>query len=182
MGDDAEIEITSHHSDSCDICKAKKPFRLHSSLLSEFRNGNAVVFAGAGVSTENKDAGGYTLYEQVCSITKLNPKTSNFPDAMETFTSQPNGRLRLVERIKDHLDYVDSFPDLQREATRFHKELATLYTVDTIVTTNWDTYFERFCGAQPFISPPDFAFWGASKRKVLKIHGSISCVPLIKMG
>ena len=174
LGDDAEIEITSHASDNCGICKAKKTFRLHSSLLAEFRNGNVVVFAGAGVSTESKEVIGYTLYELICSAAKLDPKSSNFPDAMEAFSSQPNGRLRLVEKIKDRLDYVDSFPDLQREATQFHKELATLHSVDTIVTTNGDTYFERFCGAQPFVSPSDFAFWGASERKVLKIHGSIA--------
>lgn len=174
LGEDAEIEVDSHSSDACDICKNKKKFRLHSSLLNEFRNANVAIFAGAGISTENREVIAYSLYEDICSVTKLNPKFSNFPDAMEIFATQPNGRLRLVEKIKDRLDYVDSFPDLQREATRFHKELATLYAVDTVVTTNWDTYFERFCAAQPFVIPSDFAFWGASDRKVLKVHGSIA--------
>jgi len=47
------------------------------------------------------------------------------------------------------------------------------YIVD-IVTTNWDTYFEDECGATPFVTGQDVAFWGSASRRVLKIHGSMS--------
>lgn len=167
-----EVSFGSDHDQSCDICRNKKKFVIHHSLLEEFRRGNVVIFAGAGISTENKDVIPYTLFEEICRLVKLNPESTSFPAAMQAFADQPNGRLDLVTKIRDRFDYVDSFPELRRNATRFHNELATLYTVDTIVTTNWDTYFERHCSAQPFVVPSDFPFWNASPRRVLKIHGT----------
>jgi hypothetical protein len=92
---------------------------------------------------------------------------------MSAYCAQPNGRAKLLRAIKDRLDYVNSFPELYRAATRFHRELATLYSVDTIVTTNWDAYFEQECGATPFVSAEDFTFADMPGRKVFKIHGSI---------
>lgn len=42
------------------------------------------------------------------------------------------------------------------------------------MTTNWDDYFERECGAIPIVTAEDFAFYNLAGRKVFKIHGSIS--------
>jgi len=92
---------------------------------------------------------------------------------MEKFVSQPNGRIELVTQIKKRIEYIESFPELYYHASEFHRELATVFTVDTIVTTNWDSIFERECRAQPFVNDADMAFWEAVERRVLKIHGSI---------
>ena len=62
---------------------------------------------------------------------------------------------------------------MERQATAFHRELAQIYPIRTVITTNWDTYFEDYCGAIPITIPEDFAFWDDSSRCVLKIHGSI---------
>lgn len=59
-------------------------------------------------------------------------------------------------------------------STTFHRELAELYFIKTIITTNWDTYFEECCAATPITIPEDFVFLDESERFVLKIHGSIS--------
>ena len=31
--------------------------------------------------------------------------------------------------------------------------------IENIITTNWDDFFERECGATPYVSPEDFALW-----------------------
>jgi len=92
---------------------------------------------------------------------------------METFCKRPNGRRELLEKIRKRLLYVRSFPELYRTATRFHRELSTLFYIDTYFTTNWDDYFERECGATPFVNADDFAFWNVKGRKVFKLHGSV---------
>lgn len=58
-------------------------------------------------------------------------------------------------------------------ATRFHREVAQIPQIKTIITTNWDTYFEQECNASPIISNEDVAFWDTFNRRVFKIHGSI---------
>jgi hypothetical protein len=93
---------------------------------------------------------------------------------MSLFCVRPDGRRELLEKIRNRLAYVSSFPELYRTATRFHRELSTLFYVDTYVTTNWDDYFERECGATPLVNAEDFAFWNVSGRKVFKLHGSVS--------
>jgi hypothetical protein len=52
--------------------------------------------------------------------------------------------------------------------------LATFFPIDTIITTNWDTYFEDECGATAFVDDRDIALWHIAERKVLKIHGTIA--------
>jgi hypothetical protein len=93
---------------------------------------------------------------------------------MSEYCKQPNGRRKLLETIKSRVDNLDSFPELLYCATSFHREIATIPHLDTIITTNWDDYFERFCGATPIVTDQDFAFWDMPGRKVFKIHGSIS--------
>jgi hypothetical protein len=65
------------------------------------------------------------------------------------------------------------FPELLHTANRFHRELSTAHFLDTIVTTNWDTYFEDFAAATPLVIPDDYAYWDLEGRKVFKLHGSM---------
>lgn len=93
---------------------------------------------------------------------------------MEKYCSAPDGRQRLIKKIQDRFDYIESFSVLERKTTKFHRELATLYPLKTIITTNWDLFFEKHCKTVSFINDKDMAFWNGNKRSVLKIHGSIS--------
>lgn len=165
----------SHPAGSnCFICQDKQPFELPEDLYQSFLNCLVVIFAGAGISTENRAVFPYTLYEDVCEELNVLPTEHiAFPDLMSRYCSQPNGRSKLLRKIRDRFDYIRSFPELYRDATRFHRELSTLSVVEEIVTTNWDSYFERECGAIPFVSAEDFTFWDSPGRKVFKIHGSV---------
>lgn len=43
----------------------------------------------------------------------------------------------------------------------------------TVITTNWDRYFEEETSATPFVYETDVPLWAAASRPLLKIHGSI---------
>lgn len=158
----------------CVICKEQTGFKLSSDLLDDLFAKKLTIFAGAGVSTESRNVLNFTLYDSIANEVNAAGLNLSFPDLMQKFENQPNGRIKLLTRISDRLSHVDSFPELQRSATRFHRELGTLHQVQNIITTNWDTYFERACHATPFVEDSDMAFWEAAKRRVLKLHGSIS--------
>jgi len=161
------------HSD-CDACKDHHEFSFPDELLTDFLGGKVTIFAGAGISTESKTVLKHTLFDSIADKLNLRRSSLTFPELMEKFCGQPNGRFKLLKEIKDRFDHIDSFPELNIRAASFHRELGTLFQVRNIVTTNWDTYFERYCKATPFISDPDLAFWEATDRRVLKIHGSIA--------
>lgn len=157
----------------CALCKNNHAFDLSEDLVNEFINGNVVLFVGAGVSTENRNVLKFTFYDEIISELKDVGKLS-FPEVMEKYCSKPNGRIKLLSKIKGRFQHIDSFPELYRSSTRFHENLATFFPVNTIITTNWDNYFEKECKAIPFVFDQDLAFWETTERKVLKIHGSIS--------
>lgn len=160
----------------CVRCRTRIPFEFPAKLIDEALNGQVVVFAGAGISTENSLVFPYTFYDEIVHALSLGPEaTLTFPEAMDHFERQ-HGRPELVQRIRRRLDYVDAFPQLRSSATEFHRELSTLFPITEIVTTNWDTYFESDCGAIPIVTPDDYGFWNLPGRKVFKIHGSISNV------
>jgi hypothetical protein len=160
---------------TCALCKDRRDFVLPEHLKKKFYEHDLVIFAGAGISTENRVVFPYTLYDDVkAELGIAADKPIQFSTLMERYCNQPDGRALLLQKIKKRFDYVSAFPELYRIATRFHKELATLHFIDTIITTNWDDFFERECGAIPFVMAQDFAFWNTEGRKVFKIHGSIS--------
>ena len=168
--------IPKHKTDgcSCELCRNNHSFEMPQDLYERFKDSAVVVFAGAGVSTETRAVYPYTLYQDVCADLNIGPEsTLPFPDLMSRFCSQSDGRPKLLRKIRDRFDYVRSFPELYRAATRFHHELSTLSVVSEIVTTNWNPYFELECGATPFVTAEDFAFWTVPGRKVFKIHGSV---------
>ncbi|MBN2286330.1 MAG: SIR2 family protein [Tissierellales bacterium] len=161
---------------SCDcvVCKHHHEFESLPDLLNDFESGKVTIFAGSGISTESRNVLRHTFYDEVADELHLEDCTLSFPELMEEYCSQPNGRIKLLTKIRNRFKYINSFPELNRVATNFHQELATLFTVRTIVTTNWDMYFEEICLATPFVSDQDLAFWENENRRVLKIHGSIN--------
>lgn len=158
---------------NCSMCKDYKPFDMPEEIINEAIDGNLVVFCGAGISTESKKVLPYTFYKSVQDDLKITDNTLSFSELMQRYCDLPNGRKKLLKKIHDRFNYIHSFPELERTATMFHRELADLYMIQTIITTNWDTYFEDYCDAIPITIPSDFAFWDDKSRYVLKIHGSI---------
>ena len=173
-GKSKETRSTKSHrlGCECEICRLKLPFALPKQLIDQYAEGNLVIFAGAGISTENADVLSDTLYERLSWAYDNKDYRLDFPQLMQKIESLPDGRLKLLSEIQERIEYIRSFPELYREATRFHRALATLWKIDTIITTNWDDFFERECNAVPFVNGEDMAFWDAAKRRVLKIHGS----------
>ena len=158
----------------CVVCRNNHEFENHPDLISDFATGRVTIFVGSGISTESRNVLKFTLYDDVAAELNLAGSPPSFPDLMEQYSAQPNGRLKLLSKIRDRFKHINSFPELKNIATRFHRELSTLYLVNTIVTTNWDMYFEECCAATPFVSDQDLAFWENEDRRVLKIHGSIN--------
>ncbi len=157
----------------CDICKNNKSFNLPNEIVEATIKGNLVLFCGAGISTEGKNVLPVSFYELIKNELNLDGKY-HFCELMQQYCQRPNGRKKLLNKIRERFQYIHSFPELERQATRFHDELSSIYLIRTIITTNWDTYFEEHCGAIPIVIPEDFAFWDELSRFVIKIHGSIN--------
>lgn len=157
----------------CAICKDNKPFEMPAGIIDAAIKGNLVLFCGAGISTEGKSILPFSFYSSIKNEIGIEGDIS-FSQLMQKYCEQPDGRKKLLNKINDRLNYIHSFPELERQATLFHKELSEIHSIRTIITTNWDTYFEDYCGAKPITIPEDFAFWDEDSRFVLKIHGSIN--------
>jgi NAD-dependent SIR2 family protein deacetylase len=159
----------------CASCMADRDFEMPDAVIDACHNGKLVVFAGAGISTETRLVVPRPLYLELHlelegkKVRGIKP----FPKVMSAY-EEAHGRPALLRRIKKHLGYVRSFPNIDGQASQFHRELAGLYTISEIVTTNWDDYFERECGCQPFVTEEDWAYWRSGERKVFKLHGSLS--------
>ncbi|MCW0217769.1 MAG: SIR2 family protein, partial [Prosthecobacter sp.] len=122
---------------------------------------------------ENRTYSQSTFYDEVRAELERTDHPS-FPDLMTAYCELPDGRIRLLQKIKSRIDYFLSFDDLYRPMARFHRSVAPLFMITDIITTNWDDLFEQECKFSPFIYDADLAFWDAAKRRVMKIHGSIS--------
>jgi SIR2-like domain len=157
----------------CMLCAERVPFSISTHLLRAFEEQRVLVFAGAGISTEGANVYPYSLYQDIAGELGESAEHFPFPELMSRFCQEPDGRSRLLLKIRKRIQYVQSHPELLWTATRFHRELSTIWQVDEIVTTNWDDFFESHCGATPFITDADLAFWSQPGRKVLKLHGSI---------
>ncbi|GAH59125.1 unnamed protein product, partial [marine sediment metagenome] len=161
------------HDPDCDICKNSQPFEMSSDLLRAVVDRRVALFAGAGVSTETPLVFPNTLYDEVRTELSISDSPP-FPELMQKYENQPNGRSKLLSLIRKRMEYLNDFIDVKIMATRFHEELATVPQIQEIYTTNWDDLFEEQCRAVPFVTAQDFAFWHLPQRKVFKLHGSIS--------
>jgi len=157
----------------CALCSKEKPFTCPEHLVSKIAAGEVVLFVGAGISTENRTYCQSTFYDEIRAKLKLSENPS-FPELMSEYCKLPDGRIRLLEKIKARIDYFMSFDDLYRPMARFHRSISPLHMITDVITTNWDELFEQECRFSPFIYDSDLAFWDAAKRRVMKIHGSIS--------
>lgn len=158
----------------CELCKHSHAIEIPPDLVKDLLAGRVTVFAGAGISTESRTVLKRTFYEEILLDVGPIGLNSSFPDLMTLYCEKPNGRINLLEKIASRFRTIAAFPEMNGVASRFHRELGTFFPVKNIVTTNWDTYFEDVCKATPFVTHADLAFWEGARRRVLKIHGSIS--------
>lgn len=168
-----EGALEFHNNCDCVCCKNKINVNLPRELVEEILSGKVAFFTGAGISTESPAVLNINFYQQIAQEIDAVDTDLSFPQLMQEFCKQPNGRIKLLQMIRSRFKTIDSFPELQGMATSFHKAIGTLFPVKNIVTTNWDTYFEDFAHATPFVLDSDLAFWEVAERRVLKIHGSI---------
>lgn len=164
-GERAQVPLCAH-------CGQNHPFEMPPTLVEAAIHGRLVIFAGAGISTESRVVGDATFADRIAAELEIDRTGMAFAALMTAYESR-FGRRQLLERFRQRLDYIAGFPELWRVATRFHHALATAYFLDTIVTTNWDAYFEEVTLASPVVVPDDYAFWDIAGRKVFKIHGSV---------
>lgn len=157
----------------CIICQNEIDFEFPKDLLDNILKGNVVLFAGAGISTEKKYLFPNSFYETIAYEIEHTDLTWPFPKVMTEFCKKIDGRIKLLQKIKERFENINSFSELRASAVRFHRELATIHQIKYIVTTNWDKFFEEECGANPFVTDDDLMFWNVSGRKVIKLHGSI---------
>lgn len=181
MKEPALIEKTDNHKDEdcrivgCKSCALKIPFDFPSDVVKAYKNGNLVIFAGSGVSTESSSVLPFTFYQQIKQLLEIpDEEKIEFSKLMTRFSSSPRTRKDLFWAIRNRIDYVKSFPQLYSSATEFHRELSTIPHLSDIFTTNWDDFFERECHATPIVTGKDFAvIQDTVGRKVFKLHGSI---------
>ncbi len=164
----------------CFMCKNNNSFDMPNEIIESVKKKELVLFCGAGISTESKAVLPTSFYMDVLTFLNsehnLNLDTDiAFSELMSKFCSiVPNGRKQLIRKINERFDRVQSFPELYNSATRFHKEVSKIPQIKTIVTTNWDDYFEKECLATSIVDNKDVALWNTFDRRVFKIHGSIN--------
>jgi hypothetical protein len=146
-------------------------------LVQAVAQRKVVIFAGAGVSTEDALVTRLPMYEDLRGDVDL-PDNTPFPAVMAAFVEK-YGRTELLQYILKRFDIISGIPESEKIASRFHVELAPIPQLDQIFTTNWDTYFERYTRALPIVTDADFSFWNLPRRKVFKLHGSIDNVSTI---
>jgi hypothetical protein len=142
-------------------------------LVQRLVDGEVVVFAGAGISTENPDYSAGTFYEEIRYLVGAQLGIS-FPALMTKFCDRPDGRVELIDRIKRRFAYFEGFDYFYNRMTRFHRAVRPLYMIRDVITTNWDDFFEREAGFDPIVYDEDLPLLAGARRRVLKIHGSIT--------
>ncbi|MCV3209740.1 SIR2 family protein [Mesorhizobium sp. YC-39] len=157
----------------CSFCKNEKEFVFPRELLDRISEGKVAIFAGAGISTENRDHCRGTFYDQI-QVEIGASGDLDFPSLMSLYCSRPDGRIKLVQKIRDRLNYFSSFRGFYVPMTRFHRAIRPLFMIKDVITTNWDDFFEAEAGLEPFVYDQDLALVDSSKRRVIKIHGSIT--------
>lgn len=162
------------------MCKNNNSFNMPVEIIEAAEKRELILFCGAGISTESKMVLPTSFYMDILDYLNyeynLELDTSiSFSELMSTFCKiVPNGRKQLIKEINKRFDRIESFPELYNSATRFHTAVAEIPQIETIITTNWDDYFEKECSATPIVDNKDTALWNTFSRRVFKVHGSIN--------
>src|SRR5207248_1123806 len=86
---------------TCAICSRKASFAVPQQLLDALKSRKVVIFAGAGISTEDTLFFPETLYQEVASELAISgPSALSFPELMSAFCRRPDGRRHLLLKIQ----------------------------------------------------------------------------------
>jgi len=157
---------------TCVECGEDVDVPIPSRLVEAAHAGQVLLFVGSGASTESHNVMPDTFYDTVAAAIGRQDDELPFPDLMSAYVAR-HSRSELITAFYGRYNYINTFPELHRRATRFQDNVGQVPFFREIVTTNWDDYFERRTGAVPLVVGPDFDYWDLHQRKVLKIHGSM---------
>ena len=94
-----------HDPTKCMFCRNFHEFELPDSLIGELLSDKVVLFAGAGISTEDRNVFPYTFYEDIRRELKVpDAESLSFSDLMTRYCAQPNGRANLLRKIRERLE------------------------------------------------------------------------------
>lgn len=146
-------------------------------LLSDIKNGECVLFLGAGASTEGSSYFGKSLLDLLAEKCKY-PQSSikNLPKVAQYFCDIMDGGFkgRLLREIREYLDQYMEIPEAYRSSTMVHSLVAEIGFFQIIITTNWDVFMERELNVLPLVRDADLVYWNGNKRQIIKLHGCIS--------
>ena len=143
-------------------------------LLNAWRDGNLVVFAGAGVSM-GKPALLPSFTELAKLVARGTVEKLNAGEPEDRFL----GRLH-HNCVKVHTRAVDALAEKNPQPTDLHRNLLKLYFKTPpvrIVTTNFDTLFEQAargqCGLNPEVFTAPLLPLGGEFNGIVHIHGTL---------
>ena len=110
----------SYYSD-CAICKNYKEFEMPSDIMEASKKGKLALFCGAGISTENKNVLPESFYMTIQNELDNTDTSMSFSETMQKYCDLPNGRRKLMKKIRERFQYIHSFPELEERATMFHR-------------------------------------------------------------
>ncbi|WP_053220266.1 SIR2 family NAD-dependent protein deacylase [Virgibacillus senegalensis] len=144
------------------------------SLIQKILNNEVIIWAGAGFSLYAGMPAVEEIKQEVkrfCSRPEwqLLKSKKHFPDMVEEFI-----RLRNGSRT-DIIEILTMLIDKEPASLNFHKMLADIPAIDTIITTNYDQLFEMAYGRRLATVFTDAQLEEADKQSVrlFKIHGDI---------
>ena len=76
----------------CQHCQNDIDFDIDEFLINEIRLRNVVIFAGAGVSTENPNSAPHSFYTELAIKVGNKDRTLPFPDIAQEYSQRPDGR------------------------------------------------------------------------------------------
>lgn len=173
------VKVKGKFIEGCKECNNAKDFMLPEDVIQAVIKGDLVLFCGAGISTESKKVMPTSFYTDIKDELVIKnhievDENLSFSKLMSLFCENVvNGRKELFKRINSRFQMIENFPELYRIASEFHKEVAKIPQIGTVITTNWDTLFEDNCDMFPIIYNEDVALWDTFEKRVFKIHGSI---------
>ncbi|OFI50223.1 hypothetical protein BG261_08870 [Floricoccus tropicus] len=166
---------------SCQECSTYPSFIMPEEIIFKAQEKQLVLFCGAGISTESHKVFPSTLYDEVLEYLQKDyaykANNPSFSILMSEFCKTvPSGREELIRIIEDRFERISLFQELYDSATIFHREVAKIDNLATVITSNWDDYFETECHMKPILD----GFENIeienqdSSKKVYKIHGSVN--------
>jgi hypothetical protein len=146
-------------------------------LLDDIKNGECVLFLGAGASTEGSSYFNKNLVDTLaekCKYPTSFPK--NLPKVAQYFCDVMDGGFkgRLLREIREYLDQYMDITEAYRDTTMVHALVAKIGFFQIIITTNWDVFMERELNILPLVRDSDLVYWNSNKRQIIKLHGCIS--------